>query len=290
MRASVSNGVIRRLSEQEWLHYRIRTKNGALRFIEAVGFCYAFTPGPGRVPSLFEVLDTRSEEVRWSWVWDWKEALPSEKRVFYGRILARKPTFISIHLLPDFFALTGNVGEPDDCVRLYEGGRLSALARRVYDLVASGGPLTTRQIRAAVEPDRRGSSARLLRALAELQNQFLLARIGEVGDHPGNYAYVWDLFVRWLPDVIARANAISQRDAAAAVLGQYVQIAGAPRPRDAAALFEWPPLVVDTAIGDLLDRGVLGIVRGPKAEDRLVHRPALKEILTRTRRKRGGTS
>src|SRR5207253_5379152 len=65
--------------------------------------------------------------------------------------------------------------------------------------------------------DRRGSSARLLRALAELQNLFLLARIGEVGDNPGNYAFVWDLLVRWLPDVPGRAAGISHRAAAAEI-------------------------------------------------------------------------
>ncbi|TMI84205.1 MAG: winged helix DNA-binding domain-containing protein [Bacillati bacterium ANGP1] len=195
---NLSERAIRRLREQVLRHHRVRSKFDALRFIRAVGYCYAFTPGPGRLPSLFEVLDTRSDDRRWAWAWDWKEALPSEKRVFYGRILARKPTFISLAFLPHFFALTGNVGEPDDYSRLYEAGRLSALAKRVYETVAAGGPLTTRQIRAAVEPDRRGSSARLLRALAELQNLFLLARTGEVGDNPGNYAFVWDLLVRWL--------------------------------------------------------------------------------------------
>ena len=281
---------MRSLSEQSWRHSRIRTKIEALRFIRTVGFCYAFTPGPGRIPSLFEVLGTRSEDVRWSWVWDWKEALPAEKQVFYGRILARKPTFISIALLPFFFALTGNVGEPDDHARLYEEGRLSALARRVHEIVAGRGPLTTRQIRAAVEPERRGSSPRLLRALAELQQLFLVARVGEVGDNPGNYAYVWDLFTRWLPDVVARASTISHRAAAAAVLEQYVRIGGAPRPQEAAALFGWPPLVLDTAIAGLRNRGVLGIVRGPHAKDRLVLRVPLKQTATRTSRRRGGTS
>jgi len=252
-----------------------------------VGFCYAFTPGPGRVPCLFEVLDTRSEDVRWSWAWDWKEALPSAKRVFYGRILARKPTFISLDLLPYFYALTGNVGEPDDCARLYQEGRLSALARRVYELVASRGAITTRQIRAAVEPERRGSSPRLLRALAELQHVFLLARAGEVGDHPGNYAYVWDLFARWLPDVVAQASTISHRAAAAAVLEQYIRISGTPRPQEAAALFAWPPLALNTAVADLQDAGILCIVRGPEGEDRLVRRTALRALATRTSGLRG---
>ena len=243
-----------------------------------MGYCYAFTPGRGGLPSLFEVLDTRSDDRRWTWAWDWKEALPSEKRVFYGRVLRGKPTFISMEFVPHFFALTGNVGEPDDYRRLYESGRLSHLARVVYELVAARGPLTTRQIRAAVEPNRRGSSARLLRALADLQNLFLLARIGETGDHPGNYAYIWDRFDRWLPGMVARAAGISHRTAAATVLGQYVSIAGAPRPEDAASLFEWPPSVLTTAIGDLRGRGSLVLAPGPDGKDRLVSPAALLRL------------
>lgn len=271
---NVSGREIRRLGEQNWRHYRIRTKRQALRFIKTVGFCYAFTPGPGRVPSLFEVLDTRSDNVRWTWAWNWKEALPTAKQAFYGRILARKPTFISLELLPYFYALTGNIGQADDYLRLYAEGRLTAPARRVYEVLARRGSQTTRQIRAEIEPDRRGSSPRLLRALAELQNLFLLARVGEVGDNPGNYAYVWDLFERWLPAVVAQASPISHRTAAAAVLEQYVRVAGAPRPADAASLFALSPLVIGTAIADLQGAGKLGIVRGPTGEDRLVPRVA----------------
>ena len=275
----LSGAAIRRLRCKIIDSYHVHTQNQAFRFIQDMGYCYAFTPGRGGLPSLFEVLDTRSDDRRWAWAWDWKEALPSEKRVFYGRILARKPTFISLEFLPHFFALTGNVGEPDDYSRLYEAGRLSALAKRVYELVAAGGPLTTRQIRAAAEPDRRGSSARLLRALAELQNLFLLARIGEVGDNPGNYAYVWDLFVRWLPEVVDRASRISHRAAAAAVLGQYVRIVGAPCPEDAAALFAWPPSVLVTAINDLREQSVLGLAPGPDGEARLVLQRTLRRLL-----------
>ncbi len=286
----LSGAVIRRLRKQVTSHYRIHTKKQALGFIRAVGFCYAFTPGPGHLPSLFEVLDTRSDDVRWSWAWEWKEALPTAKRVFYGRVLARKPTFISMEFLPNFFALTGNVGGPDDYARLYDEGRLSALARRVFECIASRGPMTTRQVRADVEPNRRGSSPRLGRALAELQNLFLLARIGEVGNNPGNYAYVWDLFERWLPDVVARASGITHREAAAAVLEQYVRITGAPHPADAAALFEWSRLALETAIADLQNCGMLIVAQGPAGEDRLVHRAALRGLATRTSRRRSGTS
>lgn len=274
---TLSGAALRRLRRDAVRRFRVRTQNQALRFIRAVGFCYAFTAGPGQLPGLFDVLDTRSENRRWAWAWDWKEALPSAKKVFYGRVLHRKPTFISLEFVPHFFALTGNVGDPDDYHRLYEAGRLSYSARRVYELITRGGPLTTRQIRQALEPDRRGSSSRLLRALAELQGLFLLARIGEVGDNPGNYAYVWDAFDRWLPDAVRRASRISQRQAAAAVLARYLRLAGAPRPGDAAALFEWPPPVLAAAIQDLRDDGRIVTVRGPDGEERL----ALRAVLTR---------
>src|SRR3989442_13229853 len=99
-RQSLSHSLIRRLRQQITHSYRIRTKNQAFRFIRDIGYCYAFTPGPGYLPCLFEVLDTRSDDRRWSWTWDWKEALPSAKRVFYGRGLGRKPTFISMEFLP----------------------------------------------------------------------------------------------------------------------------------------------------------------------------------------------
>ena len=101
-------------------------------------------PAPGSLPGLFDVLATRSGDRRWGWVWDWKEALPAAKKVFYGRVLRRKPTFISLEYVPHFFALTGNVGDPDDYQRLYDAGRLSYSARRIYELVAREGPLTTR--------------------------------------------------------------------------------------------------------------------------------------------------
>lgn len=272
---TLSRAALHRLTHSLIRRFRVRTPGQALRFIHAAGFCYAFTAGPGRLPGLFDVLATRSVDRCWAWAWDWKETLPSAKRVFYGRVLRRKPTFISLEFVPHFFALTGNVGDPDDYRRLYEAGRLSHTARRVYELIAGAGPLTTRQIQRAVEPNRRGSSAQLKRALADLQSLFLLARIGEVGDNPGNYAYVWDAFDRWLPDAVGQASRITHRRAAAAVLAQYVKITGAPRPEDAADLFEWPPSVFEETVRDLRNEGRLITVRGPDGEERLALRAAL---------------
>src|SRR5437879_6576911 len=131
-RQSLSDLAIRRMRRKIVGSYHVHTKNQAFRFIHDMGYCYAFTPGRGNLPSLFEVLDTRSDDRRWAWAWDWKEALPSEKRVVYGRVLRGKPTFISMEFVPHFFALTGNVGEPDDYGRPYASGRRAGLGRCVW--------------------------------------------------------------------------------------------------------------------------------------------------------------
>ena len=109
----LSRAQIRRYRHTVVGRHRVRTKAAALRFVNAVGFCYAFTSGPGELPALFDVLDTRSINRMWSWAWQWKDELASERHLFYGRIVRRKPTLISLAYVPHFFALTGNVGEPD---------------------------------------------------------------------------------------------------------------------------------------------------------------------------------
>jgi hypothetical protein len=55
---TLSAAALRRLSRGTIRHFCVRTRAQALQFIRAAGFCYAFTAGPGRLPGLFDVLDT----------------------------------------------------------------------------------------------------------------------------------------------------------------------------------------------------------------------------------------
>ena len=53
--------------------FRVRTARDALRFVDALGFCFAFTGGPSGLPGLFDVLATRSVDQMWTWAWRWKD-------------------------------------------------------------------------------------------------------------------------------------------------------------------------------------------------------------------------
>ncbi len=224
----------------------VKTERQCRRFVEALGFCYAFTAGPGDLPGLFDVIGTRSVDRMWSWAWQWKDELATRRRLFYGRILRRKPTYISLTYLPYFYALSGNVGEPDDYLIAYRAGALSALAREVYEEIERAGRVNTWQLRRRFIGVR-GSGSRLHRALDELQSRFLIAKVAEM-EGRGNYSYIWDLFARWMPEVAAQAAGIRGEEAAGAVLRGYLRIVGAAPPRQVEELFRWPsPLIAAAA-------------------------------------------
>ena len=234
----LSRTQIRRYRRRVLVRHRVRTKASALRFVNTVGFCYAFTPGPGDLPALFDVLDTRSINRMWSWAWQWKDELASERRLFYGRIVRRKPTLVSLAYIPHFFALTGNVGAPDDYFQAYREGRLSRLAKEVYEYLGAQGACSTWTLRAQFVP-RPGRSGPLQRALVTLQERCLIAKVGEA--ESGSFSFIWDTFDRWMPQSVRAAGRLTSDAAAAALLERYMRTVGAVSERTAAGLFEWPP-------------------------------------------------
>ncbi len=226
--------------------HRVHTPGAALRFVNALGFCYAFTGGPGGLPGLFDVLATRSVDRMWTWAWRWKDDLPARRRLYYGKVIRRKPTYVSLPLLPAFYALSGNVGEPDDHLQAYREGRLSLLARTVYEVVLAQGPLSTWTLRRRFVP-RGERGARFHRALDDLQERFLVVKVAE--EEEWRNGFIWDAFHRWMPEVVAQASSLTMADAAATVLERYMGIVGAAPEADISATFGWEPRLLAEAAG-----------------------------------------
>ncbi len=224
--------------------HRVRTARGAQRFIDALGFCFAFTGGPGGLPGLFDVLATRSIDRMWSWAWRWKDELATARRVHYGKVIRRKPSYISLTMLPAFYALSGNVGESDDYLQAYREGRLSLLARTIYEQILASGPISTWGLRRQFVP-RGESGSRFHRALDDLQEKFLIAKVGE--EEEWRAGFIWDAFRRWMPGVLKAAGAMTGEVAASQVLSRYIQVVGAAAAADIAATFGWSPRLVETA-------------------------------------------
>jgi hypothetical protein len=190
------------------------------------------------------VLATRSIDRMWSWAWQWKDELPTTRRLHYGKVIRRKPTYISLTMLPAFYALSGNVGEPDDHLQAYREGRLSALAKALYEQVLAEGPVSTWTLRRRFVP-RGESGSRFHRALDDLQERLLIAKVAE--EEEWRNGFIWDVFHRWMPDVVRAAGKLSNEAAATNILERYIRIVGAAGQTDVETTFGWNPRLIQAA-------------------------------------------
>lgn len=242
---AISKSAILKYRRRVLRGHRVASRRGALRFIDSLGFCFAFTGGPGGIPGLFDVLATRSVDRMWSWAWRWKDELASARLVHYGKVIRRKPSYVSLEMLPAFYALSDNLGEPDDHLQAYRSGRLSLLAKDLCERILAGGPVSTWALRRLFV--RRGESgSRFHRALDDLQGRFLVAKVAEV-EGRGGYSFIWDAFHRWMPSAVEAAREMGSTEAAARVLKRYLEVVGAATDAEIAATFGWAPRLLETA-------------------------------------------
>ena len=220
--------------------HAVRTADGLVRLVDSVGFCFAFTGESAYpVPAAFDHLDTRSDSRKWEWMWGWKDELAEEKRLYYGKLLVRKPTFVSMKMLPTFYATFGRAGEPDDHLDDVRAGRLSEIARRVIDFLAQNGETQTKRMRSALGITSQEGKTDYAKAIEELQRLMYVARVRAVGEGREDYNYTYDLFVRRYPEAVRAAERASSAEAIAALLRHLLAIAGGVTERQVTKLFDW---------------------------------------------------
>ncbi len=220
--------------------YRVRNAEQLVKMVDALGFCFAFTAAEGLpIPACFDHLSTNDDDRKWHWMWGWKDQLPEEKRLYYGPILARKPTFVSKKLLPVLYATFGRAGEPDDHLEDARAGRLSEIARRIIEYVAAKGESQTRRMRAELGITSAEGRRQYDRALDEVQRLMYVARVKAVGEGREDYNYTYDVFVRRYPEVVKAAEPMASADARARILARALELAGALTERQVSRLLDW---------------------------------------------------
>src|SRR6266850_4031952 len=221
--------------------HRVRNSEGLARMVDAFGFCFAFTlrTGDAPIPACFDHLSTNSEDRKWGWMWGWKDELPEEKRLYYGKLLVRKPTFVSMKMLPTFYATFGRAGDPDDHLEDVRAGRLSDIARRVIDYLAQRGETQTKRMRSDLGITSQEGKSDYAKAVEELQRLMYVARVKAVGEGREDYNYTYDLFVRRYPETVKKAERIASSDAMTTLLRRLLELAGGVTPKQVKRLFDW---------------------------------------------------
>ena len=218
----------------------MRNATQLVAMVDAVGFCFAFTGEAAYpVPACFDHLSTSEDGKKWEWMWPWKDELAEAKKLYYGKLLVKKPTFVSMKMLPTFYATFGRAGETDDHLDDVRAGKLSELARRVVEYLQHRGETQKKRMRADLGIESKEGRGDLERAIEELQRLMYIARVKAVGERSDDYNYTYDLFVRRYPETVKAAERLTSSDATALLLRRLLELAGGVTPRQVQRLFDW---------------------------------------------------
>jgi hypothetical protein len=249
---------------------RVKNAEEAVDFINERGFIY-FWPVQGVVlPSLWvavagerSVADEHDDPGHVTW--GWKDQWLGQRRLYYAKVLRKKATFISLEILPFFYALSENYGSPEeDYLTLYEQGRMTLEAKAVYEALLNKGPLDTISLKKAARLSSLENEARFNRALADLQTDFKVLPVGVTQAGAWHYAYAYDIVTRHYPELLEQARFIGELDARQKLAELYFRSVGAAQVRDLVKLFGWTAVVATSTLDRLARTEILR--RGVKLE------------------------
>jgi len=181
--------------------------------------------------------------------WDWKDSSLGKHCWYYARILRRRNTFISLDILPYFYALSPNYGEPEiDYLDQYEEGLMTAESRAIFEALLNQGPLDTLALRRAAHMTGSSNNTRFSRALDDLQIEFRVLPVGISSAGSWHYAFIYDLTHRHMPELIDRARPISEAQARQKLIEVYLKSIGAAQPHQLSLLFGWKNELIQSTL------------------------------------------
>jgi hypothetical protein len=246
---------------------RLYTIDEARAFVNEMGFCH-FWPIKGiETPNLFHAIAGRVRSVPnahddpdLSKCWGWKDSALDKRWWYYGKLLRRRATLVSLDLLPTFYACSENYGELDDYVQEYADGLMTAEAKSIYEALLKHGPLDTIRLRRESRMSAESAKARFDRALVELQVGFKVLPIGVARTGAWNYAFNYEIVQRHYPDLPEQARQIKRSEARRTLVLRHLDnVVGADRKMIGKVfhVLKWTPSELDRTIKALLQEGAI---------------------------------
>ncbi|MEO6119147.1 MAG: crosslink repair DNA glycosylase YcaQ family protein [Terriglobales bacterium] len=216
----------------------IFTVDDAREFLHNVGFCLEY---PLRSPVLaptfigavigsdqnlptakYAFIHPRAKEAT-----EFKDRLLREKAAFEAGFGEDDNLLISAIEFPYFYALIGDRNPKVPPSAGERGERL--LLQRAFELIQEHGPILETALR-----ERLGetvSDVALSRTLSELRQKLRIVRIEDTGGP------LWDLLMRWSPQVVNQGKQISAQEALSALVGKYLETCVAAEQKDIEEFF-----------------------------------------------------
>jgi hypothetical protein len=250
----------------------VRTKRNALAFITEVGFCFAFKSENSELPCLWHAAcgarnplmpKHTHHDPAISFVWEMKNVLPAEGKVYYGKLLKRRPMMVSLDYLPYFVALAHRTGLKGEYEKEFLKGRLSATARDIMEALHDSSPQTTKGLKLATGNHARGARMHFDRAIAELQEKMFIVKVAELDDP---FTFVWAPFRSTYAAQVRKARSITPEVARTRILERYFRSQLVSSVPAIARLFRWERQAIFQTLGFLVRDGI--IMTGVSVEGR----------------------
>ena len=237
---------------------RLRSVEEALDFVNERGFVYFWPIKGANLPNLWAavagkrpVADEHDDPGHVTW--GWKDSMLDKRQWYYAKILRGKATMISLDIVPMFYALSENYGDPEhDYLQLYEDGLMSREAKLIYETLLREGPLDTVNLRRKIHMTGKASNSPFDRGLTGLQRDFKILPVGIAEVGAWRYSFIYDMVHRHYPELAAQARPIKRSQARQKLLSLYFTSLGAATVAEARKLFQWPKKDLDRTLDALL--------------------------------------
>ncbi len=241
----------------------VSTKRQALKFIDDVGFCFAFKSDHSELPCLWHAASGQRAPVMprhthtdpfLSFVWKMKQVLPAEGKIYYGRVFRKRPTMISMEYFPAFYALSSRTGTSDDYLREFRKHELSETGKHIMDALRTSSPQVTRGLKLALGVPRGHGDRDFDKAMAELQSKFYIVKVAE---HYDPFTFEWNTVDRTYAKQVRQALKIFPDKARERILTKYFENQLLSSVRAIQSLFGWKKQVIYETMGQLMKGGVI---------------------------------
>lgn len=190
--------------------------------------------------------------------WAWKDQMLDKRVWYYGRILRKRNTIISLQTIPYFYALSPNFGEPElEISDQYHAGQIPLEVKLIFEALIEKGPLDSLALRREAHLSGPNSNTPFNRALDILQRDFKVmpTAIAEVGTW--KYAFVYDLTHRYHPELLEQSRFISENQARDQLVSCYFKSVGAASEKQVQSLFGWTQPESQKSLDRLLEKGLI---------------------------------
>ncbi|MDH4069502.1 MAG: hypothetical protein OEV30_03675 [Ignavibacteria bacterium] len=240
----------------------VSTERQATRFIDDVGFCFAFKSVNSELPCLWHAAcgqrkplfpEHTHTDPFLSFVWKMKQVLPAKGKAFYGRIFRKRPTMISMSFFPDFYALSQRTGHRDDYIEAYRKEGISETGKEIMDALRHSSPQVTRGLKLALGVPQ-GKAREFDKAMAELQAKFFIVKTAE---HYDPFTFEWNMVDKAYPREVRKARKIDTDAARTRILSKYFENQLVSTVRSIQSVFGWKKQIIYQTMGTLMKDGII---------------------------------